>query len=141
MDTQSAQKAFQAALDAPGDDENSFFLARLFGFRVEADQEVSRLTFTVQDTMRNPHGTLHGGVIALALDTCMGALLRAALGPSVTVSMTVNYIRPVKDGEVRCEARFLQSGKTVSHAEARMTDAEGKPVAAVVASWHPLSED
>ena len=141
MDTQSAQEAFQAALHAPGDDEESFFLARLFGFRVEAQEQVSRLTFTVQDTMRNPHGTLHGGVIALALDTCMGALLRAALGPSVTIELKVNYLRPVKDGEVRCEARFLQSGKTVSHVEARMTDAEDKPVAAATASWHPLTED
>ena len=141
MDTQNAQKAFQAALDAPGDDEHSFFLARLFGFRVEAQEDVGRLTFTVQDTMRNPHGTLHGGVIALALDTCMGALLRAALGPSVTIELKVHYLRPVKEGELRCEARFLQSGKTVSHVEARMTDAEGKPVAAATASWHPLSED
>jgi uncharacterized protein (TIGR00369 family) len=49
--------------------------------------------------------------------------------------MKTQYIRPAVSGRVRCEARFLKRGRTVSFLESRMTDADGKVVAAATATW------
>jgi uncharacterized protein (TIGR00369 family) len=53
----------------------------------------------------------------------------------VTLEMKTQYIRPAVSGRVRCEARFLKRGRTVSFLESRMADADGKVVAAATATW------
>ena len=66
----------------------TFFFARFLGLNFEylpaeapdADKEVCRLTFEVTDMLRNPQGSLHGGVMASAMDISMGHLVNKIAG-------------------------------------------------------------
>jgi hypothetical protein len=61
--------------------------------------------------MHNPQGSLHGGVIAIALDVSMGHLLHRFLRTGVTLEMKTQYLRPVR-GPCWCQARFTKAGRT-----------------------------
>ena len=68
-------------------------------FLVEEDGPAGSLLFAcrTEQSMSNPMGIVHGGVTASLVDTCMGVACTAQSGglPTPTVTMTVNYARPV----------------------------------------------
>jgi uncharacterized protein (TIGR00369 family) len=73
----------------------------------------------------NPHGTLHGGVIATILDSAMGAALQSTLPPGVgftTMQLNVHYLRAVTldDPAVRALGQVVHRGGRTATAEARL---------------------
>ena len=56
----------------------------------------------------NPQGTLHGGILATAMDISMGHLLHHVDRAGATLEMKVQYLAPITAGLVRCEATFLR---------------------------------
>lgn len=79
-----------------------------------------------------PFGIVHGGVLATLVDTATfwAAFMRIAETDGlVNVDLKLNYLRPVVDGRLTAEGRALQSGRTVSYAEAAVRDAAGALVA------------
>jgi uncharacterized protein (TIGR00369 family) len=95
----------------------------------------------VRDFMFNPQGSLHGGVIAFALDVSMGHLIRRTIGrPGITLEMKTQYLRPALSGTVRCEGRFLRRGRSINYMESRMTDEDGKLLAVATSTWQLLGE-
>jgi uncharacterized protein (TIGR00369 family) len=136
MDENAATAAFQNAVETHVPAFETFFLAKFFGAQVSYTDETCIVEIPVNDFMFNPQGSLHGGVIAFALDVSMGHLIHHTIGrAAITLEMKTQYMRPAAAGRVRCEARFLRRGRTVSFLESRMTDAEGKIVAAATATW------
>jgi len=136
MDESIAKSAFRNAIETHVPAFETFFLAKFFGAEVSYGDETCIVELPVHDFLFNPQGSLHGGVIAFALDVSMGHLIRRTTGrAAVTLEMKTQYIRPAVSGRVRCEARFLKRGRTVSFLESRMTDADGKVVAAATATW------
>lgn len=79
----------------------------------EADQSIT-LRYPVQDWQVNGLGTLHGGMISTMMDLTMSMAIycysRQTIPPTIT--MTVNYLRPVpiEDG-VHIMARVTSIGK------------------------------
>lgn len=79
-----------------------------------------------------PLGTVHGGILATLIDT---ATYWAAFLPLpedaglVNVDLKLNYLRPVNQGVLIADGRCLRSGRTISYAEARVTDGDGRLVA------------
>lgn len=74
-------------------------------------------------SMSNPMGIVHGGVTASLVDTCMGVACTAQSGglPTPTVTMTVNYARPVPlDREIRVRVRTLRIGFTSAQMSAEV---------------------
>ena len=141
MDEAAAREAFEEALRTHRPDFGTFFLAKLFGLEISYTDESCIVEFTVRDFMFNPQGSLHGGIIAMALDISMGHLLRRTVGrPGITLEMKTQYLRPATAGRVRCEGRFLRQGRTVNYLESRMTGADGKLVAAATSTWQILPE-
>jgi uncharacterized protein (TIGR00369 family) len=62
-----------------------FFLARFLGLEISYGDEVCVVEIEVRDFMFNPQGSLHGGVIAFALDVAMGHLIKRSIGrPGIT---------------------------------------------------------
>ncbi|MDP8917825.1 MAG: PaaI family thioesterase [Pseudomonadota bacterium] len=136
MDKNAATSAFQNAIETHVPAFETFFLAKLFGARISYAAESCIVDISVNDFMFNPQGSLHGGVIAFALDVSMGHLIHhVTKRAAVTLEMKTQYMRPAVSGCVRCEARFLKRGRTVSFLESSMTDSEGKIVAAATATW------
>lgn len=68
------------------------------------------LAYEVEEWELNPIGTMHGGLIATAIDTTCGMTVRyfSECLKTPTVSMTVNYLKPVPEGE-----RLLVTAKAV----------------------------
>ncbi len=141
MDENAAREAFENALRTQKPEFGAFFLAKLFGLQISYTDETCIVEVPVHDFMFNPQGSLHGGVIALALDISMGHLIKHTVGrPGITLEMKTQYLRPALSGRVRCEGRFLRRGRTVNYLESRMTDEDGKLLAFATSTWQLLPE-
>ena len=116
----------------------SFFLARLLGMAVSYAAEECVVTFEAVPTLFNPQGTLHGGVLATAMDISMGHLLNHVAGPGATLEMKVQYLAAVTAGAVRCRASFLRQGRSLSFLQSEATRADGVMVAHATATWRQL---
>jgi uncharacterized protein (TIGR00369 family) len=86
---------------------------------------------------RNLQGLLHGGMIATLADTAAGIAVRTRLEPGrshVTVSLTVQYLRPGAPGRLVGRGRALRVGRSLAHATAEVVDAEGRLLATASAT-------
>ena len=108
-------------------------IAELIGFDVEEIGEgraVASLRAGPQHA--NPMGTLHGGVLCDVADAAMGMAFASTLAPEesfTTISLGINFFRPVWEARLRAEARVVTRGKTVGYLECDVTDEDGKAVA------------
>ena len=81
-----------------------------------ADDNWLTLSFQTQEWMRNPGGTLHGGMLTAAMDMTLGMLARFSRKTHkvVTVQLSVNFMRPIKIGEAfRVYAKVERAGSRV----------------------------
>ena len=101
----------------------------------DSDKEELKITFDVNDMLLNPQGSLHGGVIAAVMDISMGHLLNKTVGKGATIEMKIQYLRPLNQGRVTCEGRFIKKGRTLSFMESRLSDQAGKLAAVATATW------
>ncbi|HEU0100922.1 MAG TPA: PaaI family thioesterase [Mycobacteriales bacterium] len=98
------------------------------GFREHAGVQVTDGTVVVeaQDEHLNPHGRVHGGLLATMLDVAMGEAVAQAGGESpVTVSLTVTYLEPGRTGRLEATARVRKRGKRLIVVEGEVTQGEG----------------
>jgi uncharacterized protein (TIGR00369 family) len=80
----------------------------------------------------NPMGTLHGGVLCDLGDAAMGYAFASTLdeGESfTTLELSVNYLKPVWEGELTATGEVVKDGDTVGLVTCDVTDAEGSVVA------------
>ena len=77
----------------------------------------------------NRLGVLHGGLVAMLLDTAGGIAVRSFSReketPTITVSMTVNYISAAKSDEIIATARITGGGRSLKFADAELRDQDG----------------
>lgn len=83
---------------------------------IDCDGPTGSLTlgYETKPWMANIWGVVHGGVVATLVDTCMGITCGVQCGLiTPTVSMTVNYARPVPlDAKVVVRTRTVRCGAT-----------------------------
>ncbi len=108
-------------------------VAQLIGFRVE---EVgggrSVLSFRAGPQHANPMGTLHGGVLCDVADAAMGLAFVTTLASDesfTTVSLDINFFRPVWEATLRVEGRVVNRGKNSGYVECDVTDQDGRKIA------------
>lgn len=138
MDKESAERKFKTALEQQEPAFEKFFLARFFDLQIFYGDETCIVEVDVNDYMFNPQGSLHGGVISFILDVSMGHLCHEFSATAVTLEMKTQYLKAVKSGKVRCEARFLKKGKTLVYIESKMMDENGVLIAVATATWYRL---
>jgi uncharacterized protein (TIGR00369 family) len=108
-------------------------IAELLGFRIDEigdGRAVASLRAGPQHA--NPMGTLHGGVLCDIADAAMGVAFATTLAPDesfTTVSLSIEFFRPVWNAELRAEARVVNRGRTIGYLECEMADQHGKAVA------------
>ncbi|WP_319406796.1 PaaI family thioesterase [uncultured Desulfosarcina sp.] len=79
-----------------------------------------------------PYGIVHGGVLATLIDTATfwASFLRLPDDDGlVNIDLKLNYLKPVAEGTLTATGRCIRSGRSLSYAEAGVTDADGKLVA------------
>ena len=79
----------------------------------------------------NPLGTVHGGMIAILLDSVMGCAVHSTLPAGrgyTTLEFKMNFLRPVNDrtGLMTAAGNVVHAGRQSAVAEGRLTDAQGK---------------
>jgi uncharacterized protein (TIGR00369 family) len=116
----------------------SFFLLRLLGMAVSYEGDACIVQFDATPGLANPRGTLHGGMLATAMDISMGHLLQRTAGAGATVEMKVQYMAAVTDGPVRCTGSFLRRGRSICFMQSLATGADGSSVAHATATWRVL---
>ncbi|MFI5001400.1 MAG: PaaI family thioesterase [Reyranellales bacterium] len=82
----------------------------------------------------NPHGTVHGGLAATLLDSCMGLAVQTALDKGVgstTLEFKISFLRPITPdtGLLRAEGLVLTMGRRIGTAEGKLTDKTGRLLA------------
>ncbi len=90
----------------------------------DAAKRTLALRFTVEDWMQNDKMTLHGGILATALDTTMGVLVRFCKGGerTSTVSLNTNFLRPLPVGAAFIvEAAVEKTGRRIQFVSAYVT--------------------
>ena len=101
-------------------------IAQLLGFQIiEADEGRAVFAMEPAEWMYNPLGSVHGGVAATILDSCMGCAVHTTLAAGVgytTTDLQVRYIRAIGDdtGRVLAEGRVVHSGKRTATAEGHL---------------------
>jgi uncharacterized protein (TIGR00369 family) len=138
IDTSRATAAFEAAVAEHSQEFGKFFLARLYGFEISYPDDACEVAFDVADFMFNPQGTLHGGVLATALDISMGHLLNRRTGPGTTLEFKVQFLAPVSAGRVRCRGSVLRLGRSLAFLTSEAKDRNDKTIAFATATWKVL---
>jgi uncharacterized protein (TIGR00369 family) len=83
---------------------------------------------------RNPAGTVHGGLAATLLDSCMGLAVQTMLDKGfaqTTLEFKISLVRPVtpQTGPVKAEGKVISCGRRVGTAEGKLTDKDGRILA------------
>ena len=134
----AVERARLAAAD-PAQEFGSFFLSRFLDLEIGYDDEQQTCTVALPYApyLCNPQGSVHGGVIATAMDISMGHLCHRYLSTAMTIEMQVRFFRPLR-GDGRCTGRLLRPGRRLVHLESRLTDEDDRLVAFASSSWHRL---
>jgi uncharacterized protein (TIGR00369 family) len=110
-------------------------IAQTLGYDVT--EAVSRrvvVTVEPNDTHLNPAGTVHGGLAATLLDSCMGLAIQSTLEKGIgqtTLEFKISLVRPItpETGLITAEGVVMSRGRRVGTAEGRITDGKGRLLA------------
>jgi uncharacterized protein (TIGR00369 family) len=110
-------------------------MARTLGYDVvEASPGKVVVTAHPNGDQLNPAGTVHGGLAATLLDSCMGLAIWSATDKgfgSTTLEFKISFVRPIMPdgGPIRAEGIVLTLGRRIGTAEGRLTDKAGRLLA------------
>jgi len=98
---------------------------------VEAERGRVVITAEPNGTHLNPAGTVHGGLAATMLDSCMGLAIHSMLDKGVgstTLEFKISFVRPItpETGTIRAEGVVINQGRRVGTGEGRVTDRQGR---------------
>ncbi len=90
----------------------------------------SRLTFTVTEDVYHAAGAAHGTIYFKMLDDAAfyAANTLATDRFLLTTSFNLHFTKPVREGEVVAEGRWVSGKRRVFVAESRLIDAEGDEI-------------
>lgn len=107
-------------------------IAQTLGYDV-TEAESGRVVVTAEpkDIHLNPAGTVHGGLAATMLDSCMGLAIQSTLEKGVgstTLEFKVSFVRPItpETGPIAAEGKVINRGRRIGIAEGRVTDGKGR---------------
>jgi len=87
--------------------------------------------------MRND-GIVHGGVMASLIDSAFAFAIIPILDEgerTVTVDMTIHYLRPVNNGAAKAVARVVRAGRRVITVSAELFDENEKLAATALSTY------
>jgi uncharacterized protein (TIGR00369 family) len=101
---------------------------------VEVRDGTATFELSPDERMMNPIGSIHGGIAATILDSCMGCAVHTTLPPGAgytTAQLNLHYLRAMQPGmgPVRATGTVIHRGRKQSTAEGKLYDANGKLIA------------
>ena len=97
----------------------------------EAENGRVVVTANPKEIHLNPWGTIHGGLAATMLDSCMGLAIQSTLDKgigSTTLEFKISFVRPItpETGLIQAEGTVISRGRRVGTAEGRVIDRDGR---------------
>lgn len=95
------------------------------------------LRFTVPAESVQGNGVVGGGAVSTVLDLAMALAVLSKIEPGATcstLSLTVNFLSPLREADVTVESRVDRVGKRAAFASATASDTAGRIVATATAS-------
>jgi uncharacterized protein (TIGR00369 family) len=83
-------------------------------------------------------GIMHGGALASLMDSASAFAALTVLGAdvhTVTVDLTLHFLRPVTEGLVEAHARVLRAGRRIVTVSIEATNGDGKIVATALTTY------
>ena len=133
--TQDKVKLKQKLLDFAAD----FPFFNHMGFEVvDMRPGWAKVQVRLTDSLRNPNGQIHGGVIASLIDMSITQAMlltdtyqqvRETRGVMTTVDLRVKYLRALDEGIATVESEIIHSGRRIVHSSSVVTDQDGRKLA------------
>jgi uncharacterized protein (TIGR00369 family) len=100
----------------------------------EVDEGRVVFTCDVDESVYNPIGVVHGGLVCTLLDTVLGCSVHTTLPVGLgytSIELKVSYLRPVTvdSGPLTATGTVVKPGRRVAFSEGVVTDAAGRTVA------------
>lgn len=92
----------------------------------DIDEELCVVEAQLLPQTLNPLGMAHGGFVYSLCDVASGALVGQHGGKFVTLSASMNYLRPSQGTKLRAEGRAIKKGRTVTVVETSVYDEQDK---------------
>jgi len=113
--------------------------AKLLGIEVDLlEPGHAVLSMPMRDDLMRNGGIAHGGAVATLIDSAMAFAIIQLLGESehtVTVDITIHYLRPLSAGTARASARVVRAGKRVITVSAELFDHNDKLSATAISTY------
>ena len=117
--------------------------AKLLGIEVESiEAGHAVLSMPIRDDLKRNGGIAHGGAVATLIDSAMAFAIIPILAEneqSVTVDLSIHYLRPLSEGSARASARVVRAGKKVITVSAELFDSQEKLAATAISTYLRLS--
>ena len=115
--------------------------ARLIGLRFTAKANgFSQCVLRVGESLFNPNGVLHGGVVYSMADTGMGGALHSSLAADetcATIEINIVYLKAVTSGVLTCSTKLIHKGASIGVLESDVEN-EGQLVAKALGTFSIL---
>ncbi len=103
-------------------DVSNFGIAHLLGMKiVTVEPGLGRVSIQVDARLMHPQQIVHGGVMFTLADTAMSMALLGLLSPGTrfgTVEAKINFLLPVREGELLAEGTLVHKGRSTAVMEA-----------------------
>ena len=113
--------------------------AKLLGIEVESvNPGQAVLTINLRHEHMRNDAIAHGGVVATVIDSAMAIAIMAMLAENertVTVDLTIHYLRPVTEGLAKASARVVRAGRKVITVSAELFDKDDKLAATAISTY------
>ena len=113
--------------------------ARLLGIEVDSvEPGHAVLSMKLRDDLMRNNAIAHGGAIATLIDSAMAIAIMALLEKNertVTVDLTIHYLRPISEGTTRASARVVRAGRRVITVSAELFDHNEKLSATAISTY------
>lgn len=113
--------------------------ARLLGIEiVRLERGEALLSMPVRTELTRMEGILHGGALASLMDSASAFAVLTLLEPgerTVTVDLTIHFLRPVSEGRVEARGRVLRAGRRIFTVSIEATEADGRSIATALTTY------
>jgi uncharacterized protein (TIGR00369 family) len=113
--------------------------ARLLGIEIDGlTRGEAVLSMPVRAELTRMEGILHGGALASLMDSASAFAVLTLLEPgeqTVTVDLTLHFLRPVSEGRIEARAQVLRAGRRVFTVSIEAINTGGKIVAAALTTY------
>lgn len=139
LDKQQFMQHVERAYDAKVIGPENLFLFKLLEFEFSYDDEKRTCTIEcpITESMLNPVGILHGGILTYLADSAMGHLNgRTKDAPYVTLELKTSFLKATNAGRLIATARYVRDGYKVCFMECEVKNEKDELMSVISGTFY-----